>query len=304
MSRGDSGFIRPGYDGLEVPDAPTVGTATAGGEEVSVTFTAPSDEGGSAITGYGVVAVDGSGNSIAATGSSSPITVTGLTNGTSYTAKVWAINAYGPSEYSDASGSFTPEMQPGDAFEGGYYAGQISTTGNGVATHYLVVAPKSSGQSNGIQWKTTIGSDGTTSRIDGPGNTTTLSSATYPAANFCANLSIGGYSDWYMPARDELEILYYNLKPGTSSNATSNNSNTYAVPSRPSDYTSGTPAQTSATDFRSGNSEALTDGYYFWSSTESNNDAWDIYFINGTQTAQFIKTSSTPNVRAVRRVAV
>jgi hypothetical protein len=42
------------------------------------------------------------------TGSSSPITVTGLTNGTSYVAKVWAINDYGNGPLSDATSSFSP----------------------------------------------------------------------------------------------------------------------------------------------------------------------------------------------------
>jgi hypothetical protein len=44
------------------------------------------------------------------TGSSSPITVTGLSNGTSYVAKVWAINDYGNGPLSDATSSFTPAL--------------------------------------------------------------------------------------------------------------------------------------------------------------------------------------------------
>ena len=44
------------------------------------------------------------------TGSSSPITVTGLSNGTSYVAKVWAINDYGNGPLSDATSSFTPVL--------------------------------------------------------------------------------------------------------------------------------------------------------------------------------------------------
>ena len=41
-------------DNLFVPDAPTIGTATAGDAQVSVAFTAPSDVGGDAVTLYGV----------------------------------------------------------------------------------------------------------------------------------------------------------------------------------------------------------------------------------------------------------
>lgn len=114
MSRGNAGYIRPGYDPLEVPNAPTVGTATAGDASVSVTFTAPGDVGGAAITSYGVRTVKTSDSTtISGTGASSPVTVSGLTNGDAYTAAVWALNVYGPSPYSAASGSFTPSAPTG-----------------------------------------------------------------------------------------------------------------------------------------------------------------------------------------------
>jgi hypothetical protein len=143
------GFITAFYDPLQVPNAPTIGTATAGDTQLSVTFTAPANVGGSAITGYGAVAVDSSGNSISGTGSSSPITVTGLSNGTAYTAKVWAINSYGPSPYSAASGSVTPAFQRA-VFGGGYdtngvtnvisYINMASTSGNSIDFGDLTVA--------------------------------------------------------------------------------------------------------------------------------------------------------------------
>jgi len=64
-----------------VPQAPTIGSATGGNAQASVTFT-PGATGGSAITSYTVTSSPGN---ITASGASSPITVTGLTNGTSYT---------------------------------------------------------------------------------------------------------------------------------------------------------------------------------------------------------------------------
>jgi hypothetical protein len=100
------GFITNSYNGLLVPNAPTIGTATAGNTNASVTFTAPSNIGGGAITGYRVISSDG----ISATGSSSPITVTGLTNGTAYTFRVIAINSYGESVLSSSSNSATPAL--------------------------------------------------------------------------------------------------------------------------------------------------------------------------------------------------
>lgn len=102
MATNDGGFI--GQDGLNAPDSPTGVSASAGDTEATISFTAPSDVGGSAITGYRAQSNDG----IGASGSSSPIAVTGLTNGTSYTFNVWAINAFGYSSPSDASGSVAP----------------------------------------------------------------------------------------------------------------------------------------------------------------------------------------------------
>ena len=96
------GFI--GQDGINAPDPATGVTGTAGDGQVEVSFTTPSDQGGADITGYRVQSNDG----IGASGSSSPITVSGLTNGTSYTFNVWAINPFGWSSPSDASGSVSP----------------------------------------------------------------------------------------------------------------------------------------------------------------------------------------------------
>ena len=47
---------------------------------------------------------------------------------------------------SDFYGKFKKPTVIGQSFGGGYYGGQISVAGNGVASHYLVVAPVSSGQ--------------------------------------------------------------------------------------------------------------------------------------------------------------
>jgi hypothetical protein len=62
-----------------VPGAPTSVSATAGTGSASVTFTAPASNGGSAITGYTVTVVE---TGATFNGASSPISVTGLTNGT------------------------------------------------------------------------------------------------------------------------------------------------------------------------------------------------------------------------------
>lgn len=89
-----------------IPGAPTIGTATAANAEASITFTAPEDSGTPAtIIAYKITSFP---DGITAIGSSSPITITGLTNGTSYTFKVQAINATGTSPFSSESNSVTP----------------------------------------------------------------------------------------------------------------------------------------------------------------------------------------------------
>ncbi len=194
----------------------------------------------------------------------------------------------------------------GQAYGGGYYAGQISTTANSVATHYLIVGPVSTAQST-LAWKNVnTATPGADSVIDGPQNTADMvadgNATVYPCAHFCNNLSTGGQTDWYMPAKNELEVCYYNLKPTTSVNNTSSGINANAVPARASNYTSGTPAQTSAADFKDTGAEDFVAGYY-WSSTEySATNAWLQYFSNGYQGYNFKNNSS--RVRAVRRVPV
>lgn len=75
-------------------------TATAGTESASVAFTAISG-----ISTYRAISTPGS---ITATGSASPISVTGLTAGTGYTFQIRAENSVGNGAYSAASNSVTP----------------------------------------------------------------------------------------------------------------------------------------------------------------------------------------------------
>ncbi|MFZ2328107.1 MAG: fibronectin type III domain-containing protein, partial [Rhodoferax sp.] len=89
-----------------VPGAPTIGTATAGDTQASVTFTAPAFNGGSAITGYTATSNPGG---LTGTCASSPCTVTGLSNGTAYTFTVTATNSAGTGSASAASNSVTPK---------------------------------------------------------------------------------------------------------------------------------------------------------------------------------------------------
>jgi hypothetical protein len=190
----------------------------------------------------------------------------------------------------------------GSAYEGGFFAGQIGT--GGVATHNLVVAPVSSGQTSS-EWKTSNTSTaGTSSVIDGPTNSSNMNNASHPAAQFCEGLSIGSFSDWYMPAQNELEVCYFNLKPTTISNNTSSGTNTNAVPSRGSNYTAGVPGQTSAVDFlTSTGAQRFLQNADYWSSTEASPTAAKVQsFYDGLQRND--AKLSVIYVRGVRRVAV
>ena len=200
----------------------------------------------------------------------------------------------------------SPPTVIGQAYGGGFYAGQIGVSS--VATHYLVVGPVASAQST-LQYKNAnTAATGADSVINGPQNTADLvadgNSTVYPAAHFCNDLSTGGQTDWYMPAKNELEVCYYNLKPTTTSNNTSSGINSNAVPARASNYTAGTPAQTSAVAFQTGSAEAFTAAQY-WSSTDNPAFAVTAFlqeFTNGYQ--NYAGKTNSLRVRAVRRVAV
>jgi hypothetical protein len=291
-----------------VPGAPTIGAAAAtGSTTATVVFTAPASDGGATITSYTATSTPDSVTGTLSQAGSGTITVTGLSPVTSYTFTVTATNSAGTSPASAASNSITTALPAiGSAFGGGFFAGQISTAGNGIADYNLIAAPQSSGETN-VQWKTTgTTTAGTTSVIDGPANTAAMiaaGAANHPAADFCNGLSIGSFSDWYMPAKNELEVCYFNLKPNTTNNSTSSGTNTNAVPSRGSNYTVGTPAQTAATDFQTGNTQAFTIFFVYFASTEfSATDAWRQVFSSGGQAGTNKDFSQA--VRAVRRAAV
>ncbi|WP_442603949.1 S-layer homology domain-containing protein [Paenibacillus sp. KN14-4R] len=92
---------------MTVPGLPTNIMASATNGQAIITFDAPIDNGGSPITEYEVTSSPGN---IVTRGSTSPITVTGLTNDTSYTFTVKAINRLGSSTSSTISNAVTPKL--------------------------------------------------------------------------------------------------------------------------------------------------------------------------------------------------
>jgi len=216
-----------------------------------------------------------------------------------------------------------------------------SVTGSGTYTDWsvlvkyrLIIAPKSSGENASVAFKNanTAAPAATQTLTNGPAATAAMvaadTSTVYPLAHWADGLSIGGYSDWYAPARDELELIWRNLKPVTNNNDTSNrpkssiaytnggniddlSADTHGV-NRHSDpagvaYTSSVPAQTSVAAFQSGGSEALEFGSaFYWSSSEySSSGAWSQYYYTSDPGYQDgFNKSYTGRARAVRRSIV
>jgi uncharacterized protein (TIGR02145 family) len=171
-----------------VPGPPTSVTVSAGNASASVAFVAPTNNGGSAITGYTVTSSPGG---ITATGTTSPINVTGLTNGTAYTFRVVATNAIGNSVASAASTAVTPvapNTVPGPP------TAVVATAGNASAS-VAFVAPTNNGGSAITGYTVTsspggITATGTTSPI----NVTGLTNGTAYTFTIVATNAIGNSS--------------------------------------------------------------------------------------------------------------
>jgi hypothetical protein len=130
-----------------IASAPTTVAGTAGNGQAVITWAAPSNNGGSAITGYTVTAAPG-GATCATTGALT-CTVTGLTNGSSYTFTVSATNVAGNSSASAPSAAVIPITVPGapTTVAGTAGNGQVvltwtapTTTGGSTITGYTVTA--------------------------------------------------------------------------------------------------------------------------------------------------------------------
>lgn len=170
----------------------------------------------------------------------------------------------------------------GTPWEGGFYAGLISYNGDVFAQ---IAAPKAEGQLPGSHEWGKYGTQiaGADSFFDGLSNTKAMADAGLVIAERVLDLRIGGFDDWHIPARDQLELAYRGFKPTTEENSV------YRYGDNPSSlppgypYTLLLPGQTPVELFREGGAEAFDDEWY-WSSTQySATSAWGQYFGGGCQ---------------------
>ena len=154
------GVFKSTDGGPTIPDIPTGVTATAGNGQATVSFTAPSSNGGSPITGYTATSNPGGKTGKITGATAAPITVTGLVNGTAYTFTVTATNAKGTGPASAPSNSVTPIGPPGAPTIG------TATAGNAQAT-VSFTSPASNGGSPITGYTATSNPGGKTGTITG-----------------------------------------------------------------------------------------------------------------------------------------
>jgi len=175
--------------------------------------------------------------------------LSGLTTSTTYYVRAYATNSAGTAYGNELSFTTPAALAIGDSYQGGiiFY---LDGSGGG-----LIAAPtdQTAGSIWGCNGTLITGADGTAigtgaqNTIDIEAGCTTPSTA----ADICSNLVLAGYTDWFLPSKDELNLMYQNIGQGNALGL--------------------------------GNVGGFTNNFY-WSSTENDNyRAWEQNFTDGFQ---------------------
>lgn len=126
--------------------------------------------------------------------------------------------------------------------------------------------------------------EGSDSFTDSLANTQAMAAAGSELAAKVLALSIEGFTDWAIPARDVQELQYRHFKPTTEENwagaRSGDNPNSEPVGLL---YSEEDPAQTAHASFQEGGAEAFRDTWYWSSSQRSANTAFHVHFGDGGQ---------------------
>ena len=160
---------------------------------------------------------------------------------------------------------FSQSLSIGDTYQGGiiFY---LDGNGGGLISAPLYQSPAEWGCFGTL----ISGAEGT---AIGTGNQNTIDieagcTTAGTAADICSNITLGGYSDWFLPSKDELNQMYLNIGQGNALGL--------------------------------GNVGGFTT-YHHWSSTEGDSfNSWSQFFGSGAQNLFSKATSGNLNVRAVR----
>ena len=223
----NGGFvIIPGISAANAPVQLATLTTSAVSSLINISATSGgniTDDGGANITTRGVcysintnpTTADNITNDGNGTGSFTS-NLSGLTASTTYYLRAYAINSAGTAYGNELifTTLASAALAIGDSYQGGFIF-YLDGLGGG-----LIAAPTN--QSTSAPWGcygTTIsGADGI---VIGTGNQNTIDieagcSTFGTAADICANLVLSGYTDWFLPSRDELYLMHQNIGPGNA----------------------------------------------------------------------------------------
>ncbi|MDC8756234.1 DUF1566 domain-containing protein [Janthinobacterium fluminis] len=190
----------------------------------------------------------------------------------------------------------------GARLAGGFYAGRIAFDG----AEYALIASPAAGALKGAWSNSTSRVDGAEHFADGMANTKAMAAAGSALAATALDLVIEGFADWYIPSRDELELLYRHFKPTDWENFADglDGVNAHSVPAGVA-YTDDVPGATATEGFQPGVGADSLGVHWYWSSTQYAaypSDAWGQDFDDGYQNGY--RKSDEGRARAVRRLKI